>query len=297
MIAGLAAIVLGIAPSQAGLIFHADYDTDPHSPVGSRTGTLQNSAQIFNGMLGGTGIDSTLNGSNQFVKYNNGIPVSGSAIRKTSVWVKSSGAAMTALGFGANQNGQKWELGFDANEKISIDGSNAMFAALGAPAVNDGNWHLLTAVLPGPPNNWVGGTWLYVDGEFAGARTLITGSNRAYNTSGTLFHVGAGVGSGSGSKFLSGLVDDAAVWDRILSGTEIRALSQLSTVAGLNAIAADALFEAFNTNPRPETVEAGGQTWHRHDSGIGGADGEVQQVGENFSVNLGGGAGYVSGPR
>jgi len=108
--------------------------------------------------------------------------------------------------------------------------------------------------------------------------------------------IGGIVKVGGANQLFDKRLDDVALWDTTLSGTQIKALYNLAN-SGLNYGAgnADALFTAFAAQTG---TSVGGKTWYYWPSGIGGNDGEVLDLGGgDWTVNLGGGAGMSTIPE
>jgi hypothetical protein len=162
-------------------------------------------------------------GSGDYVSFNDsGLP-SGSSARTINLWVKTSqssvGTYPTFFKYGTTSNGQFVHIGLCSTSDSNCNGGGVSGRvivsqygnALGSTfSINDGKWHMLTAVFSA-------GTWsLYVDGTFNTSKAMTTNTvASAGNLGGTNI---------SGLTSLSGNIDDVAMWSVALSSSEIQLL-------------------------------------------------------------------------
>lgn len=295
----LLAISLGALPLQsarANLLAHYAFDeasgtiADNSGSLGSANdGTLLNEAAFTaSGVLGG---GLSLSGSGY---VNAGYsPIAGTTTRTVNVWVKTQTTTLsTLISFGLNGAGTKWD--------VDIDGVNGGVAELGVggarsvgsgTAVNDGAWHLLTAVLPSGATN-LNQTLIYVDGVFQYTPNV---SKPVNTTSGatTFFNIGDFVNTTGTRQYVTGTLDDVSIWNSGFSATQVEALYSLGKVASLDAGDVDKLLTSFNGTHTDVTIDS--TTWTYQASGLGGANGTALALGNGrYSVNLGSGAGFVA---
>jgi hypothetical protein len=162
-------------------------------------------------------------GSGDYVSFNDsGLP-SGSSARTINLWVKTSqssvGTYPTFFKYGTTSYDQFVDIGLCSTSDSNCSGggvSGRVFIsqygnALGSTfSINDGRWHMLTAVFSA-------GTWsLYVDGTFNTSKAMTT------NTVGSAGNIGGT--NISGLTSLSGNLDDVAMWSVALSSSEISLL-------------------------------------------------------------------------
>ena len=197
-------------------------------------------------------------------------PLLGAQERTVSVWARTSAASgiVTPLTLGTNGFGSKWDMDIDAtNGGVFEVGVGAGRTIGQGPALNDGQWHMMTAVLPAGANN-LGQVRLYVDGAFvysnSGTRTVNTGTGdviigRAANFPNTI-------------QFFPGDVDDLVVWSEALQDAQVQGLYDVAIDAGLRYDAGDfeLLLDVYRQNQAE--VSIGGRVWRRA-SGLGGGAG------------------------
>lgn len=222
-------------------------------------------------------------------------PVSGAAPRTTSVWINTlPGAAhmngiKTITSMGNNMPGGKWELDLNSGGQFELGIAQGRTLGNGTPSLTDGLWHHVVAVLPDGVT-MLDGVRLYVDGEPIATTTMMemTVNTRA---NGNVI-----VGHAVNSMFFqayAGKIDDLAIWARALNDAEVRAVTSFARESTLKYDASDmqAMFAAFAAK---QDVQVNGRLWRYQASGITGTAGAVRLSGGTYSVNLGGGAGFVS---
>jgi len=217
-------------------------------------------------------------------------PVTGATPRTTAVWVRTDAQSglMSLLTFGVNNNGAKWDLDIDADNggvlELGVGGGRTN--GVGTPALNDGLWHHVAAVLP-EGGSVLNDVLLYVDGELIPTN----GTSRAIDTAsgGALFlgRYANGVGQG-----FTGWLDDVAIWSRPLSGDDLAVLYGLGTDVGYDAADVDRLLIAFAGG---EDVTVDDTLWYYWHAGMPGEAGDVFDHGNGaFAVSFGNGAGMAT---
>ncbi|NVB78094.1 MAG: hypothetical protein HOV81_06840, partial [Kofleriaceae bacterium] len=280
------------APSASGLAVHLAFDEAAGSLTALNTGTAgaaQNGA-----VTGATFVAGKLGNAVQIDGQDHIVagptPVTGAAARTTSVWVKMSGASTairTALTFGQNSSGGKWDVDIDTAGNFELGIANGRTDSAGSPNVADGAWHNLTAVLPSGATTLAGAKF-YVDG--APIAFTATSAQVINTAAGGSLIVGHAANSGTFQQF-AGDIDDLAIWTRPLGATEVAAMVSLANTAGYDAGNVDTLLAAFAS---ASNVTIDGVTWTYRASGLTGPAGVVQTTATNrYEINLGGGAGFV----
>ncbi|MFM1871599.1 MAG: hypothetical protein RL398_1021 [Planctomycetota bacterium] len=164
--------------------------------------------------LGGMANDTVICGPN---------PLLGAQERTVSVWARTTATAgiVTPLAFGTNPgNGTKWDMDIDCvNGGVFEVGVSAGRTVGAGPALNDGQWHMMTAVLPAGSTN-LGQVRLYVDGAF-----VYTGSGtQIINTGPGPVVVGRSANSGNQIQLFPGDVDDPVLWSTALNDAQVKGL-------------------------------------------------------------------------
>jgi biopolymer transport protein ExbB len=144
---------------------------------GSSYGAMTSSDLV----VGKIGLANEFDGTNDYYKITGYKGVIGTNKRTVSMWFKSnvtSNYSHRLISWGKNQTGKKYDMRVNGgNKALRIE--NAGGQHYGATNINDGNWHLLTIVLPSNPTPKVKDHLLYVDGVL---ETVTNGGNRALNT-------------------------------------------------------------------------------------------------------------------
>lgn len=188
-------------------------------------------------------------------------PLNGSQERTVSVWARTTAASgiVTPLTLGTNGFGSKWDMDIDASNGGVLElGVGAGRTTGQGPALNDGQWHMMTAVLPTGATN-LGQVRLFVDGAFAYSNS----GTRAVNTGSGEVVVGRSANAPNTIQFFPGDVDDAAIWSEALSDAQVRGLYQVALDPGLGFDAGDyeLLLDVYRQNQAEATV--GGRVWRR----------------------------------
>ncbi|MCG8450171.1 MAG: LamG domain-containing protein [Pirellulales bacterium] len=193
-------------------------------------GILQGDATFTSGMLGNA-IQLDGNGDRVLAGVT---PFSGNAQRTVSLWVNTTttGEVDTALTFGVNSSGSKWDTDVDGTTGGVIELGVGNGRTVGSGAVlNDGQWHLMTVVLQDGDTN-LSQVLFFVDGVFQYTNSV--SNERAINT-----QIGGNLilGHAANSDFFqafSGMIDDVALWSTELSADQVKSLYDVANGVGLN---------------------------------------------------------------
>ena len=203
--------------------------------------------------LGGTAGDEVNAGT---------ISLLGAQARTVSVWARTTASSglVTPLAFGTNPgNGTKWDMDIDcANGGVLELGISGGRTTGSGPAVNDGQWHMLTAVLPTGATN-LSQVRLFVDGVFAYSNS----GNQTVNTSSGPVVIGRSANPLTLIQFFPGDVDDAVIWAEPFTDAQVKALHDVAIDPGLHHAARD--FERLLAVYRQDESEVtiAGRTWRR----------------------------------
>ncbi|MCA8964494.1 MAG: metallophosphoesterase [Planctomycetes bacterium] len=199
------------------------------------------------------------------------IPLLGAHERTVSVWARTTASSglVTPLAFGTNPGtGTKWDMDIDcANGGVLELGISGGRTTGSGPALNDGQWHMLTTVLPVGATN-LNQVRLFVDGTFA-----YTGSgNQTVNTSSGPVILGRSANPLTQIQFFPGDVDDAVIWSEAFTDAQVKSLHDVAVAPGLQYAAGD--FEQLLAVYRQTESEAaiGGRV-RRRVTGMGGPAG------------------------
>jgi len=255
-------------PAQTSVDFLVHHDFLPPSGTvyanAGSTGTANDGTPLGNVSLVAGPIGTAVNlGGALGDEINCGpTPLLGAQARTVSVWVRTTVATglVTPLAFGTNPgNGTKWDLDIDAANggvfELGISGGRTIGQG---PAVNDGQWHMLTTVLPTGATN-LSQVRLFVDGVLA----YTNSGNQTVNTTSGPVIVGRSANPLTLIQFFPGDVDDAVLWSAPLNDAQVKGLHDVAVNGGLVYSAGDyeRLLEVYRQN-QPE-VTIGGRTWRR----------------------------------
>jgi hypothetical protein len=215
----------------------------------NKTGTLQNIPTWVTGRSGGA---LNFNGINQRISFPD--VVSGTSNFSLFAWVNTAvtGTRKGILVVGNTTGGQGAMIFVNASNQVECDVS-AIVGPNSTVTVTDGKWHLVGVTKTGTTFQ------IYVDGIASGS----TSSINPNITSGTNF-----IGYDFGSTFFNGKIDEARVYNRALSASEVAALytgtaTQINAPAPVLTAAGSSLssglvghwtFDGINTNWRSNTV-------------------------------------------
>jgi arylsulfatase A-like enzyme len=166
-------------------------------------------------------------GVDDFVSVDNFTGVLGTGARTCAAWVKttSTGINRPIIAWGPNSNGNKWTFLMTTAGVIRAE-ITAGFV-VGTRTINDGQWHHVACTFAndGTPN--ATDVKLYVDGTL---ETISTSTAFALNTSAS---GNVKIGGDIQGRFWSGNIDDARIYRRALSATEITTLAATPETSSL----------------------------------------------------------------
>lgn len=134
------------------------------------------------------------------------------------------------------------------------------YSLKGTQAINDGQWHQITAVRDGPSME----TRLYVDGVLETAAVVIYNSSFANNSA---LHIGYYGTVHTRDYYFDGLIDELIIYNRALSSTEIWQ-HYLNTQNGVAYCAATAVTPNIFSTPALEAPGGGQYTYQAQATGI-----------------------------
>lgn len=186
-----------------------------------------------------------------------------------SAWIKTTQSGSTHTIIGEDEfsgNNRNWLLYQTGSNKLAFivwntNGSLNIAISPTANMVNDGNWHNVIATYDGSSNN--ASMKIYVDGS------IDTSGNPSSTGIRSATGVGLSIGSdsGVGSSFFNGKIDEPAVFDYVLTPTEV-----------YNYYNSGVPISVSSLNPvghwRAENGSWDGSKWTITDSGSGGNDAE-----------------------
>ncbi len=186
-------------------------------------GSLTNMTTRANAVIGKIGQGLSFNAANINVVSVPNNTIFNSYPISYGIWFKTSLNSGSRAGFiskyqGGSSNG--WELGivnrrlysFYLNPSAGV-GPSVDFVSPGF--INDGKWHMAMVTI-----DESGGS-MYLDGDLIATKSW-TGTPTQATTANTLL-----MGLATGNTYYSGSLDDARVYNRVLSHTEVKAVYKL----------------------------------------------------------------------
>ena len=195
----------------------------------------------------------SFDGVTQHAMRTTGFPIAGNPEYSISLWVKGDGTTQNDLRFFAEgsvtSNNPLLGLGTGTGGSnrlrvfLRSDAGTALVVADSAAAVLDDQWHHVVLT------DRNGQMRLYVDGQ-------MDASVMRYNRTGQTFtldqtSLGA-IQRAAVSHWFRGLVDDVAVWNRVLTYGEVQVLRNTGVPTPVSATPPE-----VTQNPRPRTINAG----------------------------------------
>jgi hypothetical protein len=168
-------------------------------------GTLANTASFA---IGKNGNAVSLNGVNQYLSVNNSATLNPTTAITLSAWIKSSDLSGNRVIFQKQHYNPAFELAVYGGQLVfNLAGPGS--ASVAAPST--GAWHLVTATYDGTNKK------IYINGALVAtvAGTGVIGTNPESVFIGT---------RGSWENFFNGLIDDARIYNRALTATDVLAL-------------------------------------------------------------------------
>ena len=208
-----------------------------HSGNGN-TGTLTSMTQSGSPTVGKIGQALSFNGSSSYVDMTGSSGVADNLSNFTvSAWFKISTSVsgdaeiVSKIGAGGIASGQGWALDIHGNDLIGIiqqEPANYYAVKISTNTVTDGSWHQGVMVVTG------GNTMtLYLDGQVQ--PTSATGGTVTTFTNTSDIRIA----NDYNSKFFPGSIDDARIYDRALSASEVEQLYGLGAGTHVNTSSAN----------------------------------------------------------
>jgi hypothetical protein len=242
-----AVLVLAIIalPAQGDLVVHHSMDEGGGATIRNTgaTGAFNNAtidtANTFvAGKIGSAlSFDGTINSTFEAGPT----PLLGATPRTVSLWIKTATAkaeeSVMSFGLDANGNGGKFDVDIDDATglvEIGVAGGRTDSSTLSGTPVNDDAWHLIAVVLPAVTLPTLNDAQFYVDGILSHAGGGTTAQEIHTLPGGGLFY-GRNPNQDAAQAY-TGLLDDPAIWNEVLSSEEMLGLYQVGDQAGINAL-------------------------------------------------------------
>ncbi len=193
-----------------------------------RNGTLTGGLSTGNPVAGQVRTAIDFDATTDHVEVSGYKGVTGSAERSMVAWVKFEGTNPNQgiMHWGTNSTGQKWTFRVqDSNGtagaiRVEVNGA----AIVGSTDIRDGQWHHVAAVFE--PGSVSGGATiqdirLYVDGELETVSAFAGNQNLAIDTA---VANDVRIGLDEGTRDWEGLIDEPAIWSRVVTAGEIAAM-------------------------------------------------------------------------
>ncbi|RYD91305.1 MAG: LamG domain-containing protein, partial [Sphingobacteriales bacterium] len=207
--------------STSGLIANFKMEGNATDASGNNPGTLQNAPGATTDRFNNAGKALAFNGTTQYISTANSY-VNPQEFT-VSIWFKTNtttGGKM--IGFGNSQTGTSGQ--YDRHIYMNNAGqvyfgvyNGAVYTVNTTTAYNDGNWHQATATLSAST-----GITLYMDGVQAGSNTSATMAENYTGYWRIAYDNNNAWTSQPSSYYFSGSLDDALIYNRALSSTEIK---------------------------------------------------------------------------
>lgn len=204
----------------SNLIGYYKFNGDAKDAMNTNNGTLQNAPAVTTDRFNIASSAYSFNGSTQYIST--ATPYASVADFTVSIWFKTNSTTGGRLiGFGSAQTGSSTS----ADRHIYMNNNGQIYFGIytgsvvtvnSSAAFNDNNWHLATGTFSSTT-----GLALYVDGVLSGSNTsatppqTYTGYWRINGDNLT------GVTSAPASNYFSGSLDDALIYQRALSASEV----------------------------------------------------------------------------
>ncbi|MGB2820704.1 MAG: LamG-like jellyroll fold domain-containing protein, partial [Phycisphaerae bacterium] len=216
----------GALPRATRLQAHWRFEDNLSDSSGNnRDGTMQGGAAVF--VAGQVGQALSFDGTDDHVDIVGYPGVTGTQARTLSAWVQTSNNDTAFLGWGLNNNSEKWvfrvQTGNGTPGAIRVEVNGGYIT--GDTDIRGTGWRHVVAVLPDGSNN-VDQVLLYLDGQLQGTSAVL--SNPINTSAGGVVEIGNDVQN----RYFGGLMDEVAIWDVALTPAQIQALYNWGGVIG-----------------------------------------------------------------
>lgn len=214
--------------------------------------------------------------------------------RTMAFWMRTSLAGFQNIaGYGADsQPFGEFGAQVTTDGRLQLDIGSYIASALGAPRIDDGNWHHCAIVVPAWDQAKLGQVVFYIDGTAYPAQTANPNIEILTRTTAILGQLRIGRHAGNTDSPYVGELDDFVIWGRALSAAELSLLHAFgSSSLNYDVAKADPLLKAFR---RGEGVEIDGTTWFYVSSDLRGAPGTAYDLGGEYLAPLGSSAGMTT---
>ncbi|MCU0917559.1 MAG: hypothetical protein MUC88_23785 [Planctomycetes bacterium] len=209
------------APSATGLQLQYQFEGNLNDDSGKgRKGSVKGAPQYLAGKVGQA---ISLDGGDDSVNVDGykGILADAAGVQQAftvCAWIKTATNGRDIIAWGTNVGGQRMNFRVDTVLRVEHGGGN--MRGTNGPSLLDNEWHHVAATVP--QGGTLPDTRLYVDGGDVSAPASATA---AYNLKANVdVAIGMG-GSIATGRFFLGLIDDARIYDRVLSPGEIASLA------------------------------------------------------------------------
>jgi hypothetical protein len=214
-------LITPVAPSTTGLQLEYQFEGNLNDSSGKgRKGSVKG-APLY--MAGKMGQAISLDGGDDYVNVDGykGILADAAGVQQpftVCAWIKTATNGRDIIAWGTNAGGQRMNFRVDTVLRLEHGGGN--MRGTNGPSLLDNEWHHVAATVP--QGGTLPDTRLYVDGGDVSAPASATA---AYNLK-TNVDVAIGMGGSIATgRFFQGLIDDARIYDRVLSPGEIASLA------------------------------------------------------------------------
>jgi hypothetical protein len=207
-------------PGVAGLQAQYQFEGNANDISGKgRNGSLKG-APMF--VAGKAGQAISLNGTADYVNIDGykGILADAAGVQQPltlTAWIKTATNGRDIIAWGTNAGGQRMNFRVDTVLRVEHGAGNILGS--NGPRLIDNEWHHVAATVP--KGGRIMDVLLYVDGANVTPPSTTTA---AFNLQPNI-DVVIGQGGTQGSRFFLGLIDEARIYDRVLSAEEIAWLS------------------------------------------------------------------------
>jgi hypothetical protein len=212
-----------VAPAATGLQAQYAFDGNANDSSGKgRNGTIQGGATFAAGQAGQAlsldGVDDAVS----ITGYKGLLADAGGVQHAFTVcaWIKTMTNSMDIIAWGTDANTQRMNFRVDTVLRVEYGGGS--IRGTNGPSLLDDQWHHVAASVP--EGGRMMDVRLYVDGRDATPASAATGP---FNIQSNI-DVTIGRGGALAARFFKGLIDDARIYDRVLSAGEIAGLAGLT---------------------------------------------------------------------